>query len=232
MYYFKPLLIPVVVLTLLSGIGGYYSNAFKLCEVLTVYFSACFILSWHRAFLMGPRTEHEVSPFALKSGEGKFIASVYALGLAPLALMLLAFLLVLVGKAIGGGPRVLIAGVISIPLIIYGIIKISRWFFIFPAKSMNVDITLGEASRISKGILLPFFLAVFLVSFVVMLAIVIPAGIAGAVIGSFLDPRSLAFNVVASVCIALPSVAVGYYIMALNVGILSRLYQWAVQERG
>lgn len=231
-YYFQPLLIPVVVLTLLSGIGGHYSNAFKISELVTIYFSACFILSWHRAFLMGPRAEHKVSPFALNPGEGKFIASVYLLGLAPFLLIVFAFILVLLGKAVAGGPGVLITGILGVPFIIYGLIRISRWFFIFPAKSMNTDITLKEASNISKGVLMPFLLAAFLIGFGVTLAIVVPAGLAGAIMGVFIDPKSLAFAVLASVLIALPSVAVGYYIMALNVGILSRLYQWAVQERG
>ena len=82
-HFAMPLLIPLVALILLINIGGYFWDGFGLLNLATFYFWGCFVLAWHRSFLLTPRSEHIVNPYAIKPVEGKFIASIFCFWLAP-----------------------------------------------------------------------------------------------------------------------------------------------------
>lgn len=254
--YSMPLIIPIVIFSALSQLAGYYYELFGVFELGVVYLYACFALSWHRAFLIAPRSEYTVSPFHLKQGEGKFLLTVCALGLGPILVILCAAIPVLLGKIIGGEVGILIGTLFVIPILIYGSIKLARCFFVLPARSMNVAMSLNEAHQISRGLLMPFLVSSTMLVILFCAVTFLPTAVIMA--QDFLDyyaymesledlsaqPTAEEVNSVVEglysfqitlmlfVFVTLPSIPLWIYTIALNVGILSRLYQWAVQERG
>lgn len=227
-----PLFVPLAILTIISNVGGYYSEWATAVEFISIYFIACFTLAWHRAFLLGPKLEYAVNPAALKPGEGKFIAVVYALSLAPLVIGFFVGVLAAIGKTLPNPVVLPIIAVVCFILFIIGMLTILRWCFILPAKSVNADISLKEASRLSKGLLFPLILSGAVFALLLFLVIVIPIIIATMVIGIFFTVKTLPFVVAVCLLIQVPCIAVMLYAIAVNVGMLSRLYQWSVQERG
>jgi hypothetical protein len=244
-YYLVPLIIPILVFSALSQLGSYFYDILGVFELGAMYLYACFALSWHRAFLMGPRSGHRVSPLHLKPGEGKFILAVSALGVAPILLALVLFIPFALAGGIGGEAGLLIGALFAVPVLIYGGIKIARCFFILPAKSMNVAISLKEADRISRGLLLPFLVTSMMFVTLFLIVTGIPAGLimlqeilaaihaeSDDIESTVAEMFSFRTSLMMFIFVTLPSIPLWLYTIALNVGILSRLYQWAVQERG
>lgn len=235
-HFAMPLLIPLVALILLINIGGYFWDGFGLLNLAAFYFWGCFVLAWHRSFLLTPRSEHIVNPYALKPGEGKFIASIFGLWLAPIVVGFVGGLIMGLGTGIAKTAAMpfiaLLAILIGGGLFIAGMLVVLRWFFILPARSVNAPVSLKEAKQISRGLLWRFiaagslvFLGIFLALFPVLFTMYL-------MLGRFVGVDSLAFAIGETILLHIPSIPVTFYILAMNVGILSRLYQWAVQERG
>lgn len=232
LHFVRPVFVPLVVLTLIASIGGYYSKWFSLVEVAGIYFWSCLTLAWHRAVLLGPRLDQAVNPMALRPGEGKFITAVYGLSLAPAVVGVLTGLLSGIAKNSGNAAIAAILILLAIFVLIGGLLAIMRWLFILPARSVNADISLKEAAKISRGLLWPLFCAGLITSIAVFAIIIIPVILMSLLIGVFFSAKTLPFIVAAALFVKVPCLLATLYIVLMNVGILSRLYQWSVQERG
>lgn len=241
LHYMRPLIIPIALMSALSTIGAHFSDWFFIAALVNIYFYGCFALAWHRAFLLGPKAGHRVSPFRLNPGDRKFIATLYCAALVPILILALVptagFIIgAMINTSTGGYVGILI----TLPIALYGSIKTTRWFFALPARSVNANVSFKEASRVSKGLIAPFIIACTITTTVIYSIVCIPdffvmmsQMIAAFETGNFeIKEPELSDEILRFLLLEIPAIGLTFYVTTLNVGILSRLYQWAVQERG
>ncbi len=233
MDYLRPLLPGIIVCEAISQIGGSHFKWLALLAIVTAYLYACFALAWHRAVLLGPKAEHAVNPFALKKGEGRFILAFFGISMIPALFALVAAIPLAISTSMHASFLTAIFACLLIAGVIYAVIISLRYVFILPARSVNVNIPLSEAKQISRGLILTLLSAGMLWFFLAGVAIAlwtfVTAFIIHGIIG--LPPGSMAGATAMFIFSGLPAIFVNVAIMAMNVTILSRLYQWSVQNR-
>ncbi len=127
-------------------------------------------------------------------------------------------------------------------LVIYGVILSMRMMFMLPARSVNARISWHEARQISRGLLWKLVWAGFWWTVAVALLFGLWSGVVqgvGYIIfgrpvvpsPGAVDPVSIAAMVYMFVFVTIPQVLVRFYLTAFGVTILSRLYQWSLQNR-
>jgi len=246
--YIKPLIVPIIVSGVMTDIFPafikgqmiqfIYMPILIFCALLQPYLTACFALSWHRAVLLGPKPEHAVSPFKLKPGEAGFILAFFVVGLIPLIISGVPMALTMGAAFVLHRPA--IAGIAALPLMvlmIYSFILSMRMLFILPAKSVNASMTWREARQVSRGLVWKLFASAFFWNLLCVLALYAcfaVIGVAAVVIYGMPNPShpfNLSETILMFVLVKLPIIALGMYLTAFNVTILSRLYQWSLQNR-
>jgi hypothetical protein len=232
----KSVLAPIIVTQAIGTIGAAVWPLLGLFQLVALYFWCCFILDWHRLVLLGRSSVATVNPFRLKAGEGKFILVFLIITLLNFCPSILALILGSAGNRPGFWPLfVAIAGPIA------AIVLSLRFSFMLPAQSVNVQLTLGETGPISYGLKWRLFAAGLVTSFLpallIMLMVLIVHFVNGSVLhfievdGAKQGQLTLPGAVLAFVLAGIPSVFIYFVIMARNVTVLSRLYQWSVQNR-
>ncbi len=234
----KPILIFWLPLNAISTISqSYIHEGFAALSLLEIYFYACTALVWHRASLQGIKYSHAVNPFDLKKGEGGFIGVLFLIWLVIFALMIIPIGL-LSGTAFlfedNKSGIIAIIGLIAIAFLFYISILGIRFTFILPARSVGVKLSFAQARKLSKGLVRKLLLSSLLLVAIVMFPVGIYLGIAGVIVSfTFGDPtESLMAALGAYILIGLPVFIYSVAVSLFSVTVLSRLYQWAVQERG
>lgn len=214
---------------LLIGVAGPISVSFILS-----YFWACFAMSWHRIVLLGARRENLVSPLSLPPGSRGFFLAFYFIALLP-------FLLGMSGGVIFGilayfkvTALTVTGGLIGLSLIVLGVYKALQFSFLLPARSVGVNLTRAGAKKVSKGLLWTFVVASVratwrqgLLLFLVIVVVILIA----AVVGFILKIGEKDLESLAGVFMFAPALYFQAVLVALNVTLLSFLYQWSVQNR-
>lgn len=233
--YLKPILPAMIACDVLAQVGGQHVFApLALLGLSTFYFLACFILACHRAVLTGASFDHTVHPFALKPGEGRFILLFFALTLLPgIGIFLGVFPIGLISGIVGGAVSVVLI-IITVFLAMYFMIYCLRLFFMLPARSVNVKLSFKEATQISKGLLMKWMGAGFVLSLILGVPFIIFVFVMSvAVVMLFGAPdENITSALAVYITVGLPNLALTLLAAALNVVILSRLYQWAVEHQG
>lgn len=216
--------------------GAAEGQGFKWIPAVTlipsIYLYACFALSWHRSSLAGPSAAHAVNPFSVPKEDMGFIGLFFAVTFLPLLAGLL------VGGLIGGAAvidntAVMIAAVvIALPVSVYGFIQFIRYSFKLPARSLGVPLTFKEAKQASRGMVSKAFLAGvmvlsggWIVFFIGALVMALTVGMITA--GS--EP-GLVGEIFMTILFGAPILAGTMILTAINITILSKCYQWGIQN--
>lgn len=228
----KLVAVPILLIELVVQIGGKHMPILTLLGLVSFYFYACFILSTHRAVLVGADKSQAVNPFAPGLNDGKFVLLFFGLTILPIVIgLILAAVFSLLSHVVGGAGGILI-GIVAFCLCIYLLVLFMRLFFMLPARSLGAKMSFKEAIAASRGLLLrwigaglvfgivaglPYLIYIFVMSFVVL-----------TVLGA---QASLLTSIGLYILVGVPAVLFGLLSAAYNAVILSRLYQWSMQER-
>jgi hypothetical protein len=235
----RPLVAFMLIAEAMQRIGPSVSKGFELPAVLiTSYFSACFVLAWHRTSLLGARREYKVNPFRLKTGEGWFIITFFLLALVTVAFVVIGLVpgIALAAMTHSVGLSVLV----SFAAVIAAIVFAMRFMFMLPARSVNASLSWGEAWHISQGLIWRLFAATFRANFLLILLVIAIAIVAGIAVFSLhfyvMDEQNrftltLPGSIVMFLILGIPVVLINFVALARGVTVLSRLYQWSVQNR-
>ncbi len=243
--YLKPLLLPFIVMDAIASIGSVLSPGFAIAGLVTAYMSACFVLAWHRAVLLGPKSSHAVNPFNLKKGEGGFILIFFLVAVTPAIVMGCGLIPLLGAAAMKNIVLTVAAALVTVVVFFYAIILGMSFAFLLPARSVDVKLSFREARKIAKGLLWNLFWTGIRVSVGPAFLIGIWYGIMAAVVTHVpgmsvmrtdftgRDHEELTLNgaTVLYLVGGLPLIYFHFMIVARNVTVLSKLYQWSVQNR-
>lgn len=211
------------------------SGLLLLIIVAGLYLHACFILAWHRNVLTGPDKSHRVNPFKINGDEFKFIITVFIL-LLLLGLTFLAwpiFTAITTGASSGGGALLtIIAAIFSTICALVLFFAALRNYFVLPALSIGVSMSWKEARSYSKGLLRKWVIAFIILAIPTNIIYWIFEALFGFVeaLLPFIVTGSVwerIFDIVSFI----PTLFVSFIFTALNVTILSRLYQWSVRGK-
>ena len=231
--YTKPLIIYMLIFDAIAHIGTFYHDSFQLFQFVNLYFYACLGLAWHRAVLMGAKYEHVVKPFSHKPGDGSFLRAFFYIAFVPLLVIIVAA--VIAGLMIKTGGILKPIGAIGLVIVlICALVYTFRASFMLPGRSMNAAIGYAEAKRISKGLVGRFVSSAAFVGLVAALALIVWIVIVAMIIGTSVgDPRfSIQATVLLYIFTGIPTLFITIFVTLSGITILSRLYQWAVEERG
>lgn len=214
---------------LLIGGGASVFTSFTLS-----YFWACFAMSWHRIVLLGARRENLVSPLSLPPGSRGFFLAFYLIALLP-------FLLGMAGGVVLGvfsyfqvTALSLMGGLIGLSLIVLGVYKALQFSFLLPARSVGVNLTRAGAKKVSKGLLWTFIVASFRATWrqgLLLVLVIILTILVTALVQFILKTSEEQLGLIASALLLVPGLYFEAILVALNVTLLSFLYQWSVQNR-
>jgi hypothetical protein len=202
---------------------------FVLFSIISNYFLACLIISWHRVIIHGPDSYTAMNPLKPTKGELGFIGMAIGLTIAAF-----------VAGGLVGAISALISpalfGIAALHLMIFLIFMGCRLSFYFPAKATGNDITLKQAFKLSEGYVLrlifaPLFamwkvllmtLAYFFVGFLIVI-------ISGTAFGAYI--QSGAGAVVVQFLFAAPiHLFFSPLLTIIGVTVLSNFYQYALQN--
>ena len=195
---------------------------------------AAFALAWHRTSLMGPSSDHAVHPFHVTKDEWKFIGIFLAITLIPAVVMggmSGAALMVSHTQSKGVAITVLLGMIVAM---IVGSIFLLRLYFILPARSVGVHLTLRDAMKVSKGATWPAFGATIIFFMIFLLAATLYSSTVMAVIGMGTeggDGKDVSNFGVGFIqfLLSIPVLAAMFLLTALNVTTVSKAYRWGME---
>ncbi|HTK84222.1 MAG TPA: hypothetical protein VL625_03975 [Patescibacteria group bacterium] len=243
--YLKPLLLPFIVMDAIAHVGATISPAFTIASLVTAYISACFVLAWHRAVLLGPQSNHAVNPFLLKKGEGGFILIFFLVAITPAAVMMCGLLPVIGAALTKNMVLTVVASLVTIVAFVYAIILGMSFAFVLPARSVGVKLSFREARKIARGLIWKLFWTGIRVSFGPAFLIGLWYGIMAVVVismpgmsvmktdfaGKNQEELTMPGAAILYLVGGLPLIYFHFMIVARNITVLSKLYQWSVQNR-
>lgn len=236
--YARPVFILMLIAEVLTRVGPLYGKTLTMTgPLLMSYCTACFMLAWHRAALLGPKREHKVNPFALKPGEGRFVGLFFSIALVMILFVIMGIVpAVLVAAGLHSKGLAVVLGVI---VGIGAIILSMRFMFMLPARSVNAPSSWGEAWRLSSGLIWPLcigslracILPALLIGLIAYVAIMI---LFASHLISIDDNKEVVWTLPGAITMVIiegiPMLVINLVILARGVTVLSRLYQWSVQN--
>ncbi len=196
--------------------------------IISSYFWACFVITWHRVVLHGADNYISVNPFKPKKSELAFIGTG----------ILIIILAVIVGAFAGAilsvtkSPAIITVGllILSIMAFIAGL----RLSFYFPAKATGNDLTLKQAFRMSKGYAWNMFITSMWAPIKTMLLLILYFILGLIVVGILLVSLGggQLITGLLSILFTLPILVFFNPILAaFGVTVVSNFYQHALQNR-
>jgi len=206
--------------------------------LISIYFTGFFALSWHRFSLIGESENKVINPFELQPEDLSFIKLFFVLSAAPTALVFFIF-----GGVAGSvyvfeeNPHYILLAVIIGMVLLIGITWLFlRLAFLLPAKSMRLNIPLNETKVIARGLRLKILWVMTLFTLVSGVVLMIYAITIGLVLISILgllgmssEEPSLSADLLGFI-LSVPIYIVVIVYAALNITVLSRAYQWGMQN--
>lgn len=209
--------------------GQYYESS--LGEIISMYFTACLMISWHRVIIHGPDQYKPVNPLRPEKRDFAFMGM--AIGL---------FLLAVLAGAVGGGITALIHPAIFVLFLVI-IIPVAIFFgsrasFYFPSKATGADLSLGKAFALSKGYVWKLITTPIIASwkFLALMAVymILAIGISFVVytiLGTTQMSLALASNIYGFLFFTLPmSLFFNPVLTIIGITVLSNYYQYALQN--
>lgn len=191
-------------------------------------YGTCFIITWHRSVIHGPSHAIPANPLRMKKPEWQFLLSVLGVLLGLFAIGLIS------GVTLGflGKAFMPIAIICGIALLVITIIYATRLYLYFPAKAAGADITFKQALEMGKGLTSKLIAGTMIGLFPVILLSIVLFSVAGLVLSLILGlPETIGDRLVMSLFLSPIKVFITTFSAAIMVGVYSRYYMWAVQER-
>ena len=231
-----PFFMMVAITTLVEQLGLAHSRYFAGLELVNLYFSACFALAWQRRILLEFRPSPRVNPFMLRQGERAFIAITTCMIIICIVGATASAAAVTIFCCHVSTPSIrfetgIVAGIIVFLLLV---VVLAPFQFILPAKSVNAPISLRQARDISRGLVLRLVTGTLLTTLMpVMLLLFVQQWIGPFIVFQLLglSQQSLSAGLAIFVFANLPSILISFLVAALSIVVLTRLYQWSVQNR-
>lgn len=214
---------------LLIGIGGSVST-----QLILSYFWACFAMSWHRIVLLGARRENLISPLSLPPKSRGFFLAFYFIALLPFLLGMAGGIVLGVLSYFETIALSLMGGLICFGLIALGVYRALQFSFLLPARSVGVNLTRAGAKKVSKGLLWTLIVASVRATWrqgLLLFLVIVVVILITAVVQVILKIGEKDFVSLAGVFMLGPVLYFQAILVALNVTLLSFLYQWSVQNR-
>ena len=201
---------------------------FSLGQLISNYFFACLIISWHRVVLDGPDRFTPMNPFKPQKSEWAFI------GMSILVFLIPFFAGVIGGILTAATNGAALAIIILIALILVAILIMLKVVFYFPSKATGNTITLKQSFKMTDGYIIRMFCANILAAlkpFLIMMAYLILAGV---LVGSLaFAAQNSAFTSFLGFVYAMPIVLYFQPLLTIiGVTVLSNYYQHALQNKG
>lgn len=204
-----------------------YATAF-----VSVYLYGCLALSWHRYSLSDVVPEKPINPFFMSREDFKFIRLFFLIAILPILMGVALGAVAGGGKAVAGQTGFMLAFLIVVPVFIYAFIQFIRFSFKMPAKSMGVDLSFADAKRASRGMISRILLSGFFIAVAATVAMLVYAIITGVSIGfaSGGDEPGDVAKIVMGFILGAPVIFLVIVLTAINITILSKAYQWGIQN--
>lgn len=240
--HFKSLVIPLLpVLLPFTWISGFIHKAetphipfliyaiWAALSIAAFIYTSAFMIAWHRAVILGPSESNRVKPLQLSDDEKSFIKNIilivvglFAIGTIGGAILGLIATILL--------PVAVILGVIGIIAVIYYSLRL---YLFFPAKATGADITLFCSIPLSKGLLNAMLTSIALSAIPASIVGYIAVAIASMALSLFIGaPVTIMSGLVFYLLLAPLRLFIHLIVLAASVGVISRYYIWATQERG
>lgn len=197
-----------------------------------VYLYACFALSWHRVSLMGPDGAACVDFLSPKKEDQGFIGFFIGVLFAPMLLGVVTGVAYGLAKNTGSQAAMGLVVLLMLPVSIYFLIQLLRFSFVLPARSMNVKLSWNEARRVSRGLIAKLIGAGILVGLAFLAAITLYALIVGLIVGVQTQggEPGPAISGIITFIFGIPVQAAAFILMAINITMLSKAYQYGMQN--
>lgn len=224
----------MLLITVINQIGATTGHKWVEFVTLIPYLAlyAAFALSWHRSSLMGPDKDHAVHPARIQKEEWIFIGLFMLLTLIPGLIagsigFAAGFFSHLLGKS---AAAVLIVLLIAVAMAL--MIFVLRVYFILPARSVGVKLSIREALKASRGLAWPVLGASIILFIIFMLAVVIYQGTLMVVVGSIagdveIDKTNAG---ILQFFLSIPVLMATFLLTAGNVTVISRAYKWGMEN--
>lgn len=227
---FPAMLLITVINQIGTATGHKWVEFVTLAPYLALY--AAFALSWHRSSLMGPDKDHAVHPARVGREEWMFIGLFMVLTLIPgLIAASIGFIAGYASHALGKAAAIaLIIFLITIAMAL--MIFVLRVYFILPARSVGVKLSVREALKASRGLAWPVFGASIILFIIFMLAVIIYQGTLMVVVGSIagdveIDKTNAG---ILQFFLSIPVLMATFLLTAGNVTVISRAYKWGMEN--
>lgn len=224
----------VLLLQLANNIAQ--ATELKWVPLLTIipilFLYGCFALSWHRTSLMGASSSHAINPLEWNKKDNGFMLLFFGLALVPMLCG------VVIGAVFGGAyasGNTIVIGLAVIAVIaasIYAFLQIIRFSFKLPAKSVDVTLSMDDAKRASKGQIGKMIGAGVIIGLVYGATILLYGLVVALTVGMVVsgeEPTPMMTGIM-TFLFGVPVTAAGFVLVALNVTVLSKAYQWGIQN--
>jgi len=225
----KPLLVYILIFEFLAYFIGKYSDIGSIFSIPTIYFVACFALIWHRSVLQGPSSSHAVKPFELKDEDKPFLWLFFGLTFLYVLMGQIAQMILKPSVLFGLGGILIVTTIIM--LISFWIaVELARFFgFMLPAKSVNAKTSIKISRTLSKGLAWKLVLAVSILAIIFFIFFIIYRAVIGdllAILFSGMGEGPILY-VIRFISMS-PMIFASIILTAVNVTMLSKMYQWGV----
>ena len=227
------IIFPLMLLCIVIKQAGLIAKAEWIAPCITaasLFLCGCFALAWHRTSLYGPDKSHERNPTNLRGEDWKFVLFFMLLtGGFGLFLDGLVYLnekiLAPQGEGIG-----LVGNIVTLVVIFFATVTFARASFLFPAKSVGVNLSWQDAKRASKGLIWPLIGSNIIFGMIFVVAVTVYLSITGYIVFASFSNGTRFEAVVAGLVLATPILLASLYVLALCITALSRAYQWGIQN--
>ena len=222
-----------LVMALINHVATFYheDRIVYLTGLPFLYIISCFSLAWHRVSLRGV-DEPVRNPFVWEKGDGKFHAMFIGIMLLVLGFSSASEQATLYLEKSPNQVLVVIGSMASLIVLCAVLYYSVRLMFFLPAKSVGVTLSYEDIKRASKGSMLRFVFSTLLTSVTFILVMSIYLLIVTVVLqasGASGEQTSLSSAFIAFF-LSIPLYLSAFFYWAVNVTILSRLYNWGMQN--
>jgi hypothetical protein len=224
----------ILLVSLIEKIGQMYELKWIVFVTLVpmMYLYACFALGWHRSSLTAPSSSHMVNPFNMRKEDMKFVYVYFGLAFVPFVVAIILGALFGLATTSGNTGLIALAGVLLVSGSIFLFIQLLRVSFLLPAQSVGVSLTLSDARKASRGLIWKLLSAGAIVSFLFLICMFIYGLIVGLTVGVMskgAEPDKIMTGAVGFI-FEIPILIAAMFVTAITVTMLSKAYQWGMQN--
>ncbi len=202
---FKALIIPTLLLMFFNYFGAFDVNNLYLSIpiiVLTIIINITISITTHRILLLKENSIPTWGLFKLSSREGKFFLSTFGLGFIIILVGLLIMVVVMIFESLFSNFLNTTLNAIIIICILFAILSIiSRLSIVFPAISVDKNITFTDSWHYTKDYKLLCFITIIVFPALFAIALSLPYGFIIDILADKISPHMTAFYSILNVFI-------------------------------